>query len=138
MVNDFKTPQESFWAGEFGEDYIERNDGDQLLAANLNFFNNALKMAIKPTSMVEFGANIGMNLKAMKLLFPEIQIKAIEINKKAHAQLSQVIGSANAINCSIFRFLFIDSPHLELKLYPAIVITGTPIHIASNDVVTPL
>lgn len=122
MENDFKTPQESFWAGEFGEDYIERNHGDQLLAANLNFFNNALKMAIKPTSMVEFGANIGMNLKAMKLLFPEIQIKAIEINEKAHAQLSQVIGSDNAINSSIFDAEISEKVDLAL-------IKGVLIHI---------
>ena len=32
----------------------------------------------------------------------------------------------------------IDSPHLELKLYPLIVKTGTPIQIASKEVVTPL
>ena len=29
-------------------------------------------------------------------------------------------------------------PHLELKLNPDIVITGTPFHKASNVVVTPL
>jgi len=122
MGNNFKTPQESFWAGEFGEDYIDRNKGDLLLAANLNFFNNALKMAVKPNSMVEFGANIGMNLKAMKLLFPGIQIKAIEINEKAHAQLSQVIGFDNAINSSIFDAEISEKVDLAL-------IKGVLIHI---------
>lgn len=39
----FKTEQESFWAGEFGNEYIGRNEGDQLLASNLYFFSNALK-----------------------------------------------------------------------------------------------
>jgi hypothetical protein len=31
----FKTEQEAFWAGEFGTEYIKRNQGDALLASNL-------------------------------------------------------------------------------------------------------
>ena len=33
----FKTEQEAFWAGNFGTEYIKRNQGDDLLASNLNF-----------------------------------------------------------------------------------------------------
>jgi len=33
----FKTEQETFWVGSFGTDYIKRNQGDALLASNLNF-----------------------------------------------------------------------------------------------------
>ena len=32
------TDEENFWAGEFGDDYIDRNKGNNLLAANLDFF----------------------------------------------------------------------------------------------------
>ena len=35
---DYKTEQEKFWAGEFGDDYIERNKSAALAASNLNFF----------------------------------------------------------------------------------------------------
>ena len=122
MNKTYKTPQENFWAGEFGKDYIERNQGKQLLAANLNFFNNSLKMAERPSSMVEFGANIGMNLKAIKLLFPDIKIKAIEINEKAHSQLCKVIGDENAINSSIFDVEINEKVDLSL-------IKGVLIHI---------
>lgn len=38
----FTTDQEGFWAGSFGDEYIARNKGDQLLASNLNFFSRAL------------------------------------------------------------------------------------------------
>jgi spore coat polysaccharide biosynthesis protein SpsF len=38
----FKTDQELFWAGEFGTEYIQRNQGDALLASNLAFFAKAL------------------------------------------------------------------------------------------------
>ena len=34
----YTTDQENFWAGEFGTDYIGRNEGDKILASNLNFF----------------------------------------------------------------------------------------------------
>ena len=64
----YKTEQESFWAEEFGNDYIERNNSTQLLASNLNFFTKALTQAGKIHSCIEFGANIGMNLKALKIL----------------------------------------------------------------------
>ena len=44
----------------------------------------------------------------------------------------------NAIKLLIFAFFKILSPHLELKLNPAFVITGTFFHKASKVVVTPL
>ena len=33
----FKTEQEAFWAGDFGTEYIQRNQGDALLASNLDY-----------------------------------------------------------------------------------------------------
>jgi pseudaminic acid biosynthesis-associated methylase len=100
----FKTEQESFWAESFGNDYIDRNQGPQLLASNLNFFTKALEKAGKINSCLEFGANIGMNLKALKLLYPAIFLNGIEINKQAAKELGQVIGENNVINSSIFDF----------------------------------
>ena len=73
----FKTEQEKFWAENFGNEYIQRNQGDELLASNLNFFTKALAKAGKLNSCIEFGANIGMNLKALKLLYPNIELKGI-------------------------------------------------------------
>ena len=35
----YKTEQEMFWAGCFGNDYILRNKSKELFAANLNLFN---------------------------------------------------------------------------------------------------
>jgi len=64
------TPQEQFWAGKFGTDYIARNRSDALLASNLAFFSSALKRAGPIASCTEIGANVGMNLKALRLLHP--------------------------------------------------------------------
>ena len=100
----YKTEQEEFWAGQFGDDYIGRNQGDELLASNLNFFSKALKSASNLDSVIEFGANIGMNLKALKLLYPHQEQFGIEINEKAAIELSRLLGKKNVFNSSIFDF----------------------------------
>jgi spore coat polysaccharide biosynthesis protein SpsF len=121
-MNNFKTHQEQFWAGDFGDAYISRNQGDELLASNLSFFSNALKRTDKISSCLEFGANIGMNLKAIKLLYPNIAIKAIEINKEAAGELSNNIGSTNVFAGSIFDYPVEKKADLTL-------IKGVLIHI---------
>ncbi len=101
---NYKTDQESFWAGEFGTEYIQRNTGPALLASNLDFFAKALRSARGVKSCIEFGSNIGMNLKALKLLYPEQEHHAIEINADAAKELAQVIPQANIFNSSILDF----------------------------------
>lgn len=103
-MKNYATTQEAFWAGEFGTDYIERNQGEQLLASNLAFFTRALRQAPQPRSCIEFGANIGMNLKALKLLYPLQEQHAIEINPQAAALLSQTLPQAQVLNQSILEF----------------------------------
>lgn len=100
----FKTDQESFWAGEFGKDYIHRNQGDALLASNLSFFSKALQKARNISSCIEFGANIGMNLQALKLLYPGIEAHAIEINAAATEQLKNIIPTNQIHPGSILDF----------------------------------
>jgi spore coat polysaccharide biosynthesis protein SpsF len=96
------TPQEEFWAGSFGSDYIGRNRSDQLLASNLQFFAVALKQAGRISSCVELGANIGMNLKALKLLYPGLSAQGVEINTEAAKELEAQIGLENVFTGSIF------------------------------------
>ena len=121
-TRDHKTPQEKFWAGEFGTEYIARNTGDKLLASNLSFFIKALNQAGKISSCREFGANVGMNLKALQLLYPEISLKGIEINSDASVQLASLIGEDNVFNGSIFEYTPDDKVDLSL-------IKGVLIHI---------
>lgn len=118
----FKTDQEAFWAGDFGTDYIQRNQGDELLASNLNFFAKALRQARSIKSCIEFGANIGMNLKALKLLYPGIDAYAIEINAEAANQLSEVIPPSMIYNRSILDFL-------PTRQWDVTLIKGVLIHI---------
>jgi len=120
--NSFTTEQEKFWAGEFGDDYISRNRGDALLASNLNFFVHALKNARGLGTSIEFGANIGMNLRALKLLYPAQVQAAIEINQQAALQLSEVVDQERIYNTSILDF----EPK---QTWDLVLIKGVLIHI---------
>lgn len=121
-ANNYTTPQEEFWAGAFGTEYIGRNDSDQLLASNLNFFTKALNQAGKISSCLELGANIGMNLKALQLLYPGIELKGAEINPDAAKLLGELIGEKNVYLGSMFDYPIISKADLSL-------IKGVLIHI---------
>ena len=118
----FKTEQETFWAGDFGAEYMRRNEGSSLLAANLNFFSRAVRSAGRVESCIEFGANTGMNLRALKLLFPQITLKGVEINSAAAKVLAELIGEQQVFCGSIFDHPNTDPVDLSL-------IKGVLIHI---------
>jgi spore coat polysaccharide biosynthesis protein SpsF len=118
----FKTEQEEFWSGTFGNEYISRNQSSEYLASNLNFFSKALNRVSKPASLIEFGANIGMNLKAIGALYPSITLKGIEINALAASELKELIGEDNVIEDSIFNVEFRETCEVS-------IIKGVLIHI---------
>ena len=101
---NFRTKQEEFWFGEFGNEYISRNSSKELLASNLNFFSQAFNQIQSPSSLIEFGANVGMNLKAIKQLFPNIELSAVEINKSASDTLRDFLGKENVFNAYILEY----------------------------------
>lgn len=121
-VEQYRTEQEQFWAGEFGNEYIARNQGAELLAANLKFFTETLKRAGAIASCIEFGANIGMNLRALRLLYPAISLRGIEINQVAASRLAEQIGASNVFEGSILDFPANEQGDLAL-------IKGVLIHI---------
>ncbi|MAZ37388.1 hypothetical protein N9F17_01685 [Salibacteraceae bacterium] len=120
----YKTEQESFWAGNFGVEYIERNKSAEYLASNLNFFSKALARVGTPDSLIEFGPNIGMNLKAIKLLFPHIDLSAVEINEDAAKILEETISKESISQCSIFDFE--PSKKAEVSLIKGVLIHINP------------
>lgn len=124
----FRTEQEDFWAGEFGSEYIKRNQGDDLLASNLALFSRVLGRTHEIKTCIEFGANIGMNIRALGLLRPNIDIHAIEINKDAVKHLETLIGRLNIYNSSILDFN--TSQQWDLT-----IIKGVLIHINPDELV---
>jgi spore coat polysaccharide biosynthesis protein SpsF len=121
-LDQFQTEQEAFWAGSFGTEYIERNQGAELLASNLNFFAKSLRCAQGVQSCIEFGANIGMNLKALQLLHPELKAHAIEINADAARRLGEILPATHIYQSSILDF----QPE---QVWDLVLIKGVLIHI---------
>jgi spore coat polysaccharide biosynthesis protein SpsF len=125
----FKTEQENFWAGDFGDSYIERNQSKEYLASNLSFFAKSMSQVGKINSLIEFGPNVGMNLAAIKNLYPSIELHGVEVNSKAAKELGALIGQQNVSNTSILDFT-------TQERYDVTLIKGVLIHINPNQLST--
>lgn len=99
----YQTEQEHFWAGEFGNEYVQRNKDQEIIAANTSLFAKIIAKAPHVNSVIEFGSNIGLNLKAIKQLLPNVKLSAIEINQLAVEQL-HAIGDLTVYHQSILDF----------------------------------
>lgn len=93
--SEFQTEQEKFWSQEFGDEYTHRNQGKNSIAGNIALFAKVFARTQKVNSLIEFGANRGLNIEAIKLLLPEVQISAIEINNVAVENLQKIGGGRN-------------------------------------------
>ena len=124
----YKTEQENFWSGEFGDEYISRNAGKSLLASNVHFFSEVLKhtQGINEKGVIEFGCNIGMNLVALRTLFPKIECAGVEINEKAAVILQENVPGIKVYQDSILNY------QIEKK-YSISLIKGVLIHINPNE-----
>ena len=80
----------------------------------------------KIKSVLELGANIGLNLMAIKQLLPFLEMAAVEINKKAVAELKTYLPEVNVYNSSILDFI----PH---KKYDLVFTRGVLIHLNPDN-----
>lgn len=127
MSSKFNTPQEEFWAGEFGDSYISRNESENLLAANIALFADIFSSLDKvPSSFMEIGANIGMNIKAIQNLAPGSQFTGIEINKHACEILSET-------GCEVIESSIIDA--FTSKTFDLVFSKGVMIHLMQDQLV---
>ncbi|MCC6644971.1 MAG: pseudaminic acid biosynthesis-associated methylase [Polyangiaceae bacterium] len=83
IKSGYSTEQEGFWAGEFGDEYTSRNQGAEHHASNLVFFSKVLSRARGVRSVLELGANRGLNLHALRALLPGAELAGVEINAGA-------------------------------------------------------
>lgn len=102
-MSKYKTEQEHFWTGEFGDSYIDRNQSEKLISANISLFAEILSHTENIETVLELGANIGLNLRALNFLRSNLKITAVEINKKA-AQTLRSIENVKTVEDSIINF----------------------------------
>jgi pseudaminic acid biosynthesis-associated methylase len=124
MTPDSRTEQEAFWAGAFGDAYSERNTGERMVAANTALLARVLARTAGVATAIEFGANIGLKLMALRRLLPEVQLTAVEINAGAAGRLTQL--GIEVHNTSILEF----EPQAR---HDFVLISGVLIHIAPAD-----
>ncbi len=120
-MTGFSTEQESFWAGEFGEEYLKRNPVDFEEPARVRLFARILSRTREIGSVLEIGANVGNNLRVLRRLMPEALLAAVEINRSAAEILAQW-GEAEVFNCSVFDF----APQ---RTYDLVLFSGVLIHM---------
>jgi spore coat polysaccharide biosynthesis protein SpsF len=101
----YKTDQETFWAGEFGDAYADRNQGNRWIASNTALFSKILHSTHGIESVLELGANVGLNLHALQNVLPQAQLSAVEINSFAAAQLRQEFDPDAIFEQSILEFV---------------------------------
>ena len=116
-----RTPQEEFWAGKFGDEYTSRNVGRKWIASNCALFSRVLSSTEGVRSVIEFGANAGLNLRALEVLLPEAKFAAIEINDSAATALREWGG------CEVFVQSILDFE--PVHTYDLVLIKGVLIHV---------
>jgi pseudaminic acid biosynthesis-associated methylase len=124
----YKTDQEKFWAGEFGLNYIDRNNSEPLLYSKVAMWATMLRSANKVNSIRELGCNIGLNLVALKRLQPKMQLSGYEINEEA-AQKAEQFGVAKITQGSILDK--IDDEKVDLTFTAGVLIHIKPDYLSN-------
>ncbi len=103
--------QEKFWAGQFGDNYIDRNKSETLLNSKTGIFQRILSSAGQIDSVLELGCNIGLNLKAIQKKRPKVHLYGVEINQKAVTMArkienskifyNSIIGFESSVTCDL-------------------------------------
>jgi spore coat polysaccharide biosynthesis protein SpsF len=123
----FATDQEAFWAGEFGDRYSSRNSGERWIASNTALFSRVLSGTSGVQSVLEVGANIGLNVRALQQLLPGSEIAGLEINEAAADELERT-------GCTVFRGSALSfEPE---RTYDLVFSKGVLIHISPEHLST--
>ena len=99
----FENEQVKLWRGEFGDEYMVRNAPTHERVANqtrfwAQLFNTLAVQNLEPGSILEVGANVGINLRALRNL-SDAELFAVEPNDQAREVLIRdgVVTPENAL-----------------------------------------
>lgn len=111
MTSDESTTQqeaetarlEALWAGEFGDQYVERNaDAGAVRGA---FWDEILRLT-NPLSALEVGCNVGANLRW--LADGERRVVGVDVNQSALAVLEREVSGATGVEAPARSLPFAD------------------------------
>ena len=123
--------QVNFWTGRTGNQYIERNQSsDQNKKNRLDFWKNIFsKINLnKNAKIFEVGANIGLNLSAIKL-FRDDEMFAIEPNSLACEEIrkNKILDEDHLLQTTADKIEFTDNK------FDLVFTCGVLIHIHPDD-----
>ena len=125
------TSQLEEWKGEFGQDYIARNQiTEDKLKPGTTAFGRMLHKATGIDSIFEIGANIGLNQYYLNSLFKgSVSLNAIEPNEQAYAELvnGEHFKLDQSWNCAGFELPCEDAS------FDLVFTSRVLIHIAPED-----
>jgi pseudaminic acid biosynthesis-associated methylase len=120
-----RTDQEIFWAGNFGDEYVERNSLEKIVSNRIPLISKIISQTNGIESVLELGANVGRNLLAIRSIKPECRLNAVEINSRAVEQLRKL--QINEVHeGSIFDFSIADLGRFDLTLTSGVLIHINP------------
>lgn len=102
-MENYVTKQEELWAGSFGDAYTERNDNQDILAGRLALWADIVRRGGRIDSCLELGSSVGLNLQALGLLLPKIQMTGIELNRKAADECAK-LDRVKVVNASLYDY----------------------------------
>jgi pseudaminic acid biosynthesis-associated methylase len=113
----------SHWRGQFGDSYANRNAIDSATIQEAeNVFSRILGGIEQPHRVLEVGANVGINLTALRTILPAARLSAVEPNRAACDQL-RAIGIDDVFESDSYR---IPAPDASFDL---VFTSGVLIHI---------
>ncbi len=80
------TPQEAFWAGNFGDDYSLRNNQIDW-RARIPFLASIIEQT-GARSILDVGTNLGWNLRALREIDESLSLSGVDVNEQALAEAS--------------------------------------------------
>src|SRR5487761_338383 len=134
-MNSSTPPQVDFWRGEFGNSYTDRNTAaPEQLQARRMLWADILSHTISapPKSILEIGANLGLNLRALRAL-TSARFLVVEPNDKARERLvkDNVVAATDVRGGTA---LVIDLPNgaADLVFTSGVLIHVHPDHLESS------
>lgn len=121
------TETEEFWAGEFGDQYLERNRVEW--RKRVPFFSRIIKLTdIK--SVLEVGCNAGQNLLAIQKAGNIIDLAGCDVNLTAALDAELALPSADIVIAAAN-----DIPStFEGQTFDMVMTAGVLIHIPSHEI----
>lgn len=117
------TEQEAFWSGSFGDEYTARNASADP-QGRMRILSEIISRTRDVSSVLEFGANIGLNIRALQKLLPKATFSAVEINSRACDELRKT-----GAEC----FLGSVSDYIVKRQFDFVLFGGLLIHLPPEE-----